>query len=99
MIESIDHINIVVDDLTKMTTFYRDLLGLRVTKEVSISGEWIDHTVGLSGVAGDVVYLEAAQGARIELIRYRSPDGIRPSGFDKPNAKGIRHLAFRVNNI
>lgn len=99
MIESIDHINIVVDDLPRMTAFYRDVLGLRVTKEVSIRGEWIDRTVGLTGVEGDVVYLEAMQGARIELIKYRSPDGVRPRGVDEPNAKGIRHLAFRVSDI
>ena len=43
MIEQIDHINIVVSDLQRMTAFYRDLLGLKITKEVTISGQWINE--------------------------------------------------------
>jgi catechol 2,3-dioxygenase-like lactoylglutathione lyase family enzyme len=52
MLDFIDHINIDVADLEKMVRFYTDLLGLRETKRVRISGEWIDRTVGLSGAAG-----------------------------------------------
>jgi catechol 2,3-dioxygenase-like lactoylglutathione lyase family enzyme len=99
MIESIDHVNLVVRDLPLMTAFYRDMLGFRVTKQVSISGDWIDETVGLSGVAGDVVYLDLPSGPRIELIDYRQPRRVDTDGDNQPNLNGLRHIAFRVSEI
>lgn len=99
MIESIDHVNLVVRNLKRMTEFYRDVLGLRVTKEVSISGQWIDEVVGLKNVAGDVVYLELPSGPRIELIDYKSPSGVEQGVDNQPNVFGLRHMAFRVSSI
>src|SRR3954462_13249942 len=58
MLEQIDHVNIVVDNLEAMTRFYRERLGFKVTKQVTISGAWIDQVVGLNGVEADVVYLD-----------------------------------------
>jgi catechol 2,3-dioxygenase-like lactoylglutathione lyase family enzyme len=97
-IQSIDHVNLVVQDLDAMTRFYQTLLGLKVTKRVTISGEWIDRTVGLSQVKADVVYLDAESGPRIELIRYLSPPA-GPRSIQLPNAYGLRHMAFRVDGI
>jgi catechol 2,3-dioxygenase-like lactoylglutathione lyase family enzyme len=95
----IDHVNIVVSDLAAMTSFYRDVLGLKVTKEATISGEWIGRTVGLGEVHADVVYLDFPAGPRIELIRYNRPSMPRPADVDKPNSPGLRHMAFRVDDI
>lgn len=99
MIESIDHINIVVRDLERMTAFYRDVLGFTVTKQVRISGDWIDETVGLSGVEAEVVYLNLPTGPRIELIDYLSPRNAEEPAANLPNLFGIRHMAFRVLEI
>jgi catechol 2,3-dioxygenase-like lactoylglutathione lyase family enzyme len=99
MLESLDHINIVVANLDRMTRFYSEVLGLRVSKRVSISGEWIDKTVGLKGCRGEVVYLDPPNGPRIELILYSTPQGSAPPGLGISNTPGIRHLAFRVSNI
>ena len=96
---SIDHVNIVVEDLEGMLAFYRDVLGLEVTKEATISGDWIESVVGLAGVVGDVVYLGFPAGPRLELIRYRSPEGERPVGLERANTPGLRHLAFTVDDI
>ena len=99
MIESIDHVNLVVEDLDRIAHFYQDLLGMKVTKRVTISGPWIDHTVGLKNVVGDVIYLDPPSGPRVELICYRSPTGVRPPGLGQSNTPGLRHLAFRVEGI
>lgn len=99
MLDQIDHINIVVHDLVGMTAFYRDVLGMKVTKEVTISGPWVDLVVGLEGAIGEVVYLELAGGTRLELIRYVAPPAVRPAGLDLSNTPGLRHLAFRVTDI
>jgi len=99
MLESIDHVNLVVEDLDRMAAFYESLLGMKITKRVTISGKWIDRTVGLEGVVGDVIYLDPPSGPRVELIRYRSPARPRPVGLELPNTPGIRHIALRVGGI
>jgi catechol 2,3-dioxygenase-like lactoylglutathione lyase family enzyme len=99
MIEGIDHVNIVVHDLAAMTKFYCECLGCRVTKEVTISGDWIAAVVGLQNVVADVVYLDFPSGPRIELIRYRIPEGVHPPSLANANTFGIRHIAFRVIDI
>jgi catechol 2,3-dioxygenase-like lactoylglutathione lyase family enzyme len=95
----IDHINIVVSDLDRMVDFYTRVLGLRETKRVTISGEWIGEVVGLTDPHADVVYLDADAGARIELIRYNRPAADRPAGLEKSNSPGLRHIALRVDAI
>ena len=93
----IDHVNIVVQDLERMVAFYRDSLGLIETKRVTITGPWVSATVGLKDVNADVVYLDLESGPRIELIRYNVPSMDRPDGVDRPNAPGLRHIAFRID--
>jgi catechol 2,3-dioxygenase-like lactoylglutathione lyase family enzyme len=99
MLAAIDHINIVVDDIQKMEHFYTKVIGLNVFKRATITGEWVDRTVGLNGVRGDVVFLREEGGPSIELIKYCTPDGERPERLTDPNTKGLRHIAFRVQRI
>ena len=99
MIQRIDHVNLVVDDLVAMTAFYRDVLGLRVTREATIRGKWIEAITGLADVEADVVYLEAEDGMPLELIAYRTPKGAHPPGLGEPNTRGIRHVAFLAGDL
>ena len=99
MIERIDHVNLVVDDLPSMVEFYERVLKLRVTRRATISGPWIEAATGYADVEADVVYLNADAGAGVELIQYREPDGPRPAELGEPNTKGIRHIAFRVQDL
>ena len=99
MLGSIDHVNLVVSNLPQMLSFYRDVLGLAVTKQATISGEWIGKTVGLDNVWADVVYLDLPAGPRIELIQYLSPASTVVPSDVFPNAIGLRHVAFKVDGI
>jgi hypothetical protein len=45
-----------------MVEFYRVVLGFAVTKRVTISGPWVDATIGLHDAVGEVVYLELPTG-------------------------------------
>lgn len=99
MFTQIDHVNIVVNDLNSMTAFYRDALGFEVTKEVTISGEWVESVVGLEGVVAEVVYLAPPSGPRVELIRYVSPEGHCPPDLGRSNTRCLRHIAFQVEEI
>jgi len=82
-----------------MIAFYRDVLGMRLARQVTISGSWIDDVTGLKDVTADVAFLEASSGPTIELIYYHRPQGSRPPGQDVPNAFGLRHIAFRVSDF
>ena len=95
----IDHVNIVVTDLERMLDFYTRVLGLVVSKRVTISGDWIGAVVGLSDVYADVVYLELKSGPRIELIRYNRPALGRIEETGRPNLPGLRHIALNVNDL
>jgi glyoxylase I family protein len=99
MIDRIDHVNLVVDDMPGMIRFYRDVLGLQLTRQVTIGGPWIDAVTGLAGAEADVAFLELPSGPSIELLHYRTPKGKRPNGQGDPNALGLRHFAFRVHDI
>ena len=99
MLESIDHVNIVVSDLPRMMDFYTRVLGFRESKRVTISGAWIDQTVALRDVTAECVYLDLPDGPRVELLRYVNPPAPRPGELGTSNTPGLRHMAFRVDDI
>ena len=73
MIESVDHINIVVSDLERSVRFYTEILGFKETRRASLEGDWIESIVGLKGVKADVSYIVAPAGEpRLELLCYNS---------------------------
>jgi catechol 2,3-dioxygenase-like lactoylglutathione lyase family enzyme len=99
MLESIDHVNIVVSDLPRMTDFYTRVLGLRETMRVTISGPWVEQTVGLRDVTAECVYLDMPNGPRVELLKYVRPAAARPGELGTSNTPGLRHMAFRADDI
>lgn len=99
MIERVDHVNLVVRDLDAMIAFYTEVLGMRVTKQATIHGDWVDRVVGLQGIHAEVVYLELEADTWVELIHYKSPPGTAADNLAVPNTIGIRHLAFRVKDM
>jgi len=99
MLQRIDHVNLVVADIQAMIAFYRDVLGMRLTKQATIRGPWIDAVTGLKQVEADVAFLEPPAGPGIELISYRAPQAVRPDGLGRPNVPGLRHIALRVHDL
>jgi catechol 2,3-dioxygenase-like lactoylglutathione lyase family enzyme len=99
MIQRIDHVNLVVNDMPAMIAFYRNVLGLRVTRQATIRGPWIEAVTGLVNVEADVAFLEMPEGPAIELLYYHTPRGVRPDQLGLCNTQGLRHLAFRVQDI
>jgi len=99
MIHSVDHINIVVSDLERSVRFYTEVLGLEETKRAHLEGAWVEEIVGLENVVADVVYVYPAEGPRIELLQYHSPEGKALPECALPNTKGLRHIALRTNDL
>lgn len=101
----IDHVNIVVEDIERAAKFYGEVLGLTRGFEKTLEGAWIDEVTGVSGARAFCVFMEAPRLAsesaktRLELLQFLTPEG---AAFDKnqlPNTRGIRHIAFTVENL
>lgn len=98
-VQRLEHIGVVVDDLEGAKAFFV-ALGLEVEGEASVEGRLVDRINGLEGVRADVVILRTPDdSSKLELARYRSPSY---DGHDEPappNAPGIRHVLFVVDDI
>jgi catechol 2,3-dioxygenase-like lactoylglutathione lyase family enzyme len=98
-VQRLEHIGIVVDDLAAATAFFV-ALGLEVEGETSVEGSLVDRINGLEGVLADVVILRCPDGSsKLELAKYRSPAYEGDRGPLPPNAPGIRHILFVVDDI
>jgi catechol 2,3-dioxygenase-like lactoylglutathione lyase family enzyme len=98
-VRRMDHVGIVVDDLAAATAFFVTL-GLELQGEGSVEGDWVDRVVGLEGVRSDIAMLETPDGqSRIELSQFRSPPGPPVDSPAPPNAPGIRHVTFAVDDV
>ena len=84
LFDSIDHIAIISSDYQKAKDFYVDKLGFKVNREV----ERKDRD-------DFIITLEAPNGILIELFIEKNP----PRRVTRPEAAGLRHLAFRVQDI
>jgi len=98
-VQRLEHIGIVVDDLAAATAFFV-ALGLEVEGEASVEGGSVDRINGLKGVRADVVILRTPDdSSKLELAKYRSPSYEGHDGPAPPNAPGIRHILFLVDDI
>jgi catechol 2,3-dioxygenase-like lactoylglutathione lyase family enzyme len=98
-VQRLEHIGIVVDDLAAATAFFV-ALGLEVEGEASVEGSLVDRINGLEGVRADIVMLRTpGGGSRLELAKYRSPSHDGNDGPALPNAPGVRHVLFVVDDI
>jgi len=94
-----EHVGIVVDDLTAATEFFIEL-GLVLQGEGSVEGRWVDRVVGLQGVRADIAMMQTPDGnGRLELTKFHSPSTQGGNRLAPANTPGIRHIAFAVTDI
>ena len=82
-LEKQHHIAVIASSYEKAKEFYIDKLGFRVTREVYRPAQ------------GDYLRMLTLGDTTIEL--FIRPDA--PARVNNPEAMGLRHLAFRVENI
>lgn len=97
MIKNIRHTGIVVEDLNRSLSFYRDLLEFQISKQMDESGNFINSILKLEDVKVTTIKMEAPDGQLIELLKFHSHQ-------KKGNPKGIcdigiTHIAFTVEDI
>jgi glyoxylase I family protein len=94
----IDNVAIAVRDLDEAVAFFTDL-GLSVIGRDTVSGEWADTAVGLTGNHVKLAMLQTPDGhGRLELFEYIHPDAIE-SEPTRPNDIGMHRVAFAVDDI
>lgn len=82
--DSIHHIAIIASDYNKAKDFYVNKLGLNINREVERK-EREDF----------IIFLDGGENIEIELFIEKNP----PKRLTRPEARGLRHLAFRVDDI
>ena len=82
--DSIHHIAIIASDYNKAKDFYVNKLGLKIKREVERK-EREDF----------IIFLDGGENMEIELFIEKNP----PKRLTRPEARGLRHLAFRVDDI
>jgi glyoxylase I family protein len=83
-VHGIHHIAIIASDYERSRRFYTEVLGLRMLAEVYRQER-----------DSWMLDLQVADGVRIELFSFPSP----PPRVSRPEACGLRHLAFVVPDI
>ncbi|STX50411.1 Lactoylglutathione lyase [Legionella busanensis] len=84
MLKGIHHIAIICSDYLHSKSFYTNILGLKVIKE-TFRKERQSYKLDLA-LNGQYV---------IELFSFPTP----PKRLSRPEATGLRHLAFEVDNL
>lgn len=95
--KALRHIGIVVNDLEKTLYFYRDILGLKIRREMVEAGKYIDNLSDLKGVKVETIKMSADDGNLIELLYYESHP--RKSIDRDICDMGYSHISFTVGNL
>ena len=94
-----EHVGIVVEDLTAATSFFVEL-GLELQCKGPVEGRWVDRIVGLDGVRAEIAMLQTPDGSgRLELTKLHTPSSRDGDQYAPANTPGIRHVAFAVKDI
>ncbi len=97
MIKEVRHVGIVVNNMENSLKFYRDLLGLKVIKDMDEQGVYIDNMLSLDNVQVKTVKLSADTGnTLIELLDFKSHNDNEVRNF---YTIGASHIALTVDNL
>ncbi|SDR00646.1 VOC family protein [Virgibacillus salinus] len=98
-IQRIDHVGVIVNDLSAAKEFFLDF-GLEMLGEGEVEGEWVERIIGLDDVRETVVMLGMPDGeATLELVKFHTPSDEKGIQQSFANTLGIRHIAFAVEDI
>lgn len=93
-----ENVGIAVRDLEATIAFFTDL-GLTVVGRDTVSGDWVETSVGLDGNHAKIALLRTPDGEGvIELFEYLHPEAIETEPT-RPNAIGMHRIAFSVDDL
>jgi len=89
---------LVVSDMDSSLAFYRDLLGMRLTRDAVREGPSYDEILQTDGARVRVAFVEAeADGYPLELVEYLRPKSRKASR--KMSDVGAVRLCFEVDSV
>ena len=98
-IKLMTHTGFVVSDLEQSLEFYRDVLGLKVTRSGITEGEFNSQALGYPGVRLNKANLSAGdEEHEIELVQYLNPEGGRVAPIAR-NDVGASHIGLVVDDL
>ena len=97
MIKEVRHIGIVVKNIENSLKFYRDLLGLKIVRDMNEHGNHLDNMLSLDNVEVRTVKLSVNENITlIELLEFKSHNDNEVRNF---YTIGASHVAFTVQDI
>jgi len=97
LIKEVRHIGIVVKNIENSLKFYRDLLGLKIVRDMNEHGDHLDNMLSLDNVQVRTVKLSVNKNITlIELLEFKSHND---NGVRNFYTIGASHVAFTVENI
>lgn len=93
------HTNLIARDWRRLAAFYQEVFGCEpVPPERDLQGPWLEAATGLPGahLRGMHLRLPGAGGATLELFQFEPACDPGPG---QVNHAGLRHLAFRVEDV
>ncbi len=98
MITGFNHSGFVVRDLQKMVAFYRDVLGLKVMREVDATKPPLSAHVGIEGAQRYLVFVgKDSEQHQLELVYYLQPKS--PDTKIERHNIGAAHVCFNVKGL
>jgi catechol 2,3-dioxygenase-like lactoylglutathione lyase family enzyme len=98
-LQRMDHVGVVVDDLSAATAFFAEL-GMELVGEAPVEGGWVDRVVGLDDVRVEVAFMRTPDGhGQIELTKFHFPAATTTEPNAPANTLGIRRIMFAVEDI
>jgi catechol 2,3-dioxygenase-like lactoylglutathione lyase family enzyme len=97
LIKEVRHVGIVVKNMESSLKFYRDLLGLKIVRDMAEHGNHLDNMLSLDEVQVRTVKLSANDNITlIELLEFKSHNDNEVRNF---YTIGASHVAFTVQDI
>ncbi|PFG21230.1 VOC family protein [Serinibacter salmoneus] len=98
-VRSAEHIGLVVADLDRAVAFF-EAVGFDVGERMRVGGAWADRVNGLEGTDVEMAFATAPDGSgAIEITRFVHPASPPVAGGEAANHPGLRHLAYRVDDL
>jgi catechol 2,3-dioxygenase-like lactoylglutathione lyase family enzyme len=98
MIINADHTGITVSNLQDSLTFWRDVLGFKVSHTAHQEGELAQEITGVEGAEIKLAVLKTPGGHKIELLEYLAPPARKRANL-RPCDVGFLHVALLVDDL